>query len=152
MFNPLRVSELNSWIWCLLKTVPFLKFWNYGCRITVDYFKIMGGDSNKMSKNYGCQIAYFSKLQVPGQKAYLKNGQHCLLIFEFLPSSHLLSCHKRNLKKQYCQLMCRWCHLNRALNVQIGAKCRILDRPVARSENPGGLDYCGGHNLPPWLR
>ena len=27
-----------------------------------------------------------------------------------------------------------------------------INRAVARSENLGGLHYCGGHNLPPWLR
>ena len=38
------------------------------------------------------------------------------------------------------------------------SSCRVIAdlvrRAVTRSENPGGggLDYCGGYNLPPWLR
>ena len=35
-------------------------------RIVIDCSKITGADSYKMCKNYGCQIAYFSKLWVPG--------------------------------------------------------------------------------------
>ena len=36
--------------------------------IEIDSSKITGADSNKMCKNYSCQIAYFSKLWVPGTR------------------------------------------------------------------------------------
>ena len=45
--------------------VPLLGFWNYGCwSYVIDCSTITGADNNKISENYGCQIAYFSNLRV----------------------------------------------------------------------------------------
>ena len=41
--------------------------------IVIDCSKITGADSNKKSKNYGCQSAYFSKLRLPGTREPMAN-------------------------------------------------------------------------------
>ena len=41
--------------------------------MVIDCSKITGADSNKISKNYGWQIANFSKLQVQGTHESMAN-------------------------------------------------------------------------------
>jgi hypothetical protein len=54
----------------------------------IDCSKITGADSNKMSKNSGCQIAYFSKLRVREPMANKDPVLYRYLVLGQLPGIH----------------------------------------------------------------
>ena len=65
-FPAVLLTDTGLFIIFLIISKALVRILELRVLIIIDCSKVTGAEGNKMSKNYGCQIAFFSKLRVQG--------------------------------------------------------------------------------------